>query len=355
MHSDGTRVFEVRHPLNADGKRPFEVVGTRLDAAKARAREIYAARDKGGQVTRIGTTLKEVVADWRSVRDIKPRSAESFDYVLDRHIVPVLGSKKVKDLTPLDLVKWLQGLRRRNGKPGPLADSTKRQCLVVLNVVLAHAVEMGALNAVPRLDHKQKPKMGEPRKRIVSVDEEKALLDACGGYTWLRPMIEVTLHQALRQGEVAGLTWEDVDFDNGMLTVRHQFTREGQLGPTKGGKVCSIPLTDHARKVLREHQLASGGREGYVFRNSLGRPRCLKDISRAFGKVRERAGLDDGELCFHSLRHTGISRLANHPQIPLVQVKNFARHTSLMVTQGYVHAIENAEVATLIAQATVAM
>jgi integrase len=46
-------------------------------------------------------------------------------------------------------------------------------------------------------------------------------------------------------------------------------------------------------------------------------------------------------LTFHSLRHSRISRLANHPEIPLVYVRDFAGHTNLATTERYVHRIES--------------
>ena len=78
------------------------------------------------------------------------------------------------------------------------------------------------------------------------------------------------------------------------------------------------------------------------------------DIQRAFRKARERAALaitDAGEVVFHSLRHTGISRLANHPAIPFVHVRDFARHSDLATTQGYVHGIDSATVSAAIGEA----
>jgi integrase len=53
----------------------------------------------------------------------------------------------------------------------------------------------------------------------------------------------------------------------------------------------------------------------------------------------------------HSLRHTGISRAANHPAIPLVHVRDFARRADLATTQGYVHKIENEKVTTALGEA----
>ena len=91
-----------------------------------------------------------------------------------------------------------------------------------------------------------------------------------------------------------------------------------------------------------------------MFRNEAGGPRWPRDMQRAFGKARDRAALEvtaEGPVVFHSLRHTGISRLANHPGIPLVHVRDFARHADLATTQGYVHRIENATITTAIGEA----
>jgi integrase len=191
---------------------------------------------------------------------------------------------------------------------------------------------------------------------VLTPDEEAALLSSCGRLGWLKPIVTVALNQALRMGEVAGLSWSDVDFKAGMLTVRASLGRDGKLGPPKGKKVCTIPLTPAARAVLVELRGDSDG-TGFVFRNSIGGARQLRDIGRAFEKVRDRAGLgadaghEEGPVTFHCLRHTGISRLANHPQIPLVAVRDFARHSNLTTTQGYVHAIESDSVTAAIGEA----
>jgi integrase len=151
----------------------------------------------------------------------------------------------------------------------------------------------------------------------------------------------VAPHQALRLGEVPGLDWDDVDFVGNRLRVAHSLGRDGTLGPPKGAKVLTIPLTAAARETLLEMRLDGGS--GFVFKNTLGSARQLRDVQRAFNKARDRAALEDG-VCFHSLRHTGISRAANHPAIPLVHVREFARHADLATTQGYVHRIEDSRV-----------
>jgi integrase len=349
--ANGTKVYEVRFPRNADGKRLYETVGPRLEDAKQRAREVHGLA--APRVASVATTLNQVIESWRETRELRPRSVESFDTMIRLHIAPRFGRVKVRDIDKHAIMAWLNGLTRKDGRPGPLASGTRRLILATLQILLAHAVEMDALGAVPRLDRKRRPKAGESRRRVLSRYEEVRLLAYCAPFAWLRPIITVSLHQALRLGEVAGLQWEDVDFAAGKLHVRRSLGRDGTLGLPKGGRAASIELTPATREALLELRQDSDG-TGFVFVNSLGAQRQMRDIQRAFTKARDRAALpvtDDGAVCFHSLRHTGISRLANHPAIPLVHVRDFARHTDLAVTQGYVHRIESEAVTVAIGDA----
>lgn len=348
--ADGSWVHEVRHPVNADGKRPFETVGT-LAQAKARARRVHD--DSTPHVMTVGMTLSDVVASWRGSRDIEETTAERYDGILELHVLPKLGKLKVRDIDRNRIMAWLLKLERHRGS-GPLGSGTKKLYLAVLKVVLAHAVEIGAIGAVPKLDRKRTPKAGESRKRVLSPDEETLVLAYCGQDPWLREIITVALNQAFRQGEVAAIQWPDLDFANDKLTVRHTLKRDGTLGPPKGKKVCVIDVMPKSRAAL----LAIAGEEipteGFVFVDEQGQPRRLCDIASAFKRACTLADLkvtDYGKVVFHSLRHTGISRLANHPAIPLVHVRDFARHSDLAVTQGYVHRIESEKVKSAMAEA----
>jgi integrase len=178
---------------------------------------------------------------------------------------------------------------------------------------------------------------------------------------WLKEIVIVALHQALRKGEVLALQKDDVDFVNGKLHVRRQIHDDGTIGPCKGqsqedferGVGDKIDLMPAARKVLAEKALQAGP-TGWLFVNRYGEPRSHGDIDRAYGNARDRAGLpetEDGKVVFHSLRHTGISRPANHPGVPLVHVQEFARHKDIKTTMSYVHKIESEQVVSAMAEA----
>jgi integrase len=266
----------------------------------------------------------------------------------------------VREIDEAAVFAWLQGLKGQQGQA--LSSSTRRLLLSVLDAIFQRALRLGAasVNPLRQLDKRDRPKQGPSRRRILSGDEEPRLLAYSARSAWLRPVVTVALHEALRLGEVLGLEWRDVDFAAGTLQVRRAVDRHGNLGPCKGqsredferDKGARIELTPAAREALLELRLQAKGEP--VFLNGEGSRRGLSDVQRSFRKARERAALPvtaEGEVVFHSLPHTGISRAANHPAIPLVHVRDFARHKDLATTQGYVHKIEDAKVTTALGEA----
>jgi integrase len=241
-------------------------------------------------------------------------------------------------------------MKRLDGKEGDVSGGSKSLALATLAVLLRHAVKMEALSAVPTLAKEDKPKGDSSRKqrRILSREEENAIfetldLDTC---SWALPIAEVALGQALRLGESVALDWSDVDFAAGTLTVARTMAKDGRsTGTPKGGKEATITLTQRTRKVLLEAWMAAGRPdEGLVFPNAYGEHRTPQATARAFMRAVTEAGLAGTGISYHSLRHTAVSRLANDPKIPLVAVRDFARHSSLMVTEQYMHPVVNTEV-----------
>lgn len=113
---------------------------------------------------------------------------------------------------------------------------------------------------------------------------------------------------------------------------------EFELGPTKG----ATPSKPE-RRDLNPIDLMPEARDALLELRDLPR-RSYFAIQAAFAEAVRLADLPetkDGKVGFHSLRHTGISRLANHPKIQLVWVRDFAGHRSIRTTEGYVHRIES--------------
>src|SRR4029450_13633052 len=100
------------------------------------------------------------------------------------------------------------------------------------------------------------------------------------------------------------------------------------------GRGALIDLMPQAREALAA--VIGARTSGPVFLNTLAGRRPQRDIQRAYAKAVRYASLpetEDGSVDFHSLRHTGISRLANDRRIPLVYVRDFAPHSSPATTE----------------------
>ena len=346
----------------SDGKRHWKWLGSvkLRDAVKAREDLNVSIRRREVIVTGESRTFAQVRAEEAATRKVRKRTGDGRDSSLGHHC-KVLERKNIGDITKRDVLQVLAGATNtRTGEP--LGEGTKRQVLASLMAVFEYALDAGyrATNPCKELTKKQRPRQGPGRKRILSEDEETRLLLYCANFQWMRPVVIVARNQALRLGEVAGLDVEDVDFNADKLHVRRQFGKDGQLGPCKGqtqedydlGIGALIDLMPQAREVL-EAEIAVRT-SGPVFLNTLGGRRPQRDIQRAFRKAVRYASLPetkDGNVDFHSLRHTGISRLANHPSIPLVSIRDFARHASLQTTETYVHKIESPKVVAAMAEA----
>jgi integrase len=275
------------------------------------------------------------------------------------HILPVLGSRKVRDISRGTVLQWQAGLKRADGKPGPLASGSVNFIRTTLSSVLDHGVSAGviAVNPVKTLTRADKPKGGDTKEKVIaSPGDLDAILVSVGRRKWMRDVIELALAQALRLGEVAGLDWQDVDFEAGRHTVARSVCKKtGKVGLPKNGKVETILLTPSAAKVLaRLHIEADIPDSGPVFPSSGGKVeggyRHPSTIEGAFADAVRNSGIET-HLSMHCLRHTAISHLANNPKVPLAWTQRFARHSDIKITMDYVHPVENEDVDTAAGEA----
>jgi integrase len=117
----------------------------------------------------------------------------------------------------------------------------------------------------------------------------------------------------LRQGELRGLRWSDIDLAAGTLAVRRQLLRDDTDAPPKSAAgVRTIGLSDLAvytlrtqRRVQAAQRLRAGGRwvndDERVFTTWLGSPVAFRSLWHAFRLATDRAGVR--RIRFHDLRH----------------------------------------------------
>jgi len=324
----------------AEGRKRKTLYGkTRREVAEKLAKAI--ADRNGGIVYDAGKlTVGEYLDRWLSdsVRDtVRQRTYERYESIVRVHIKPTLGRIKLKTLAPAHV----RGLYREKLGAG-LSPRTVQYIHVTLHKALKQAVRD---ELIPRnaSDSIKAPRPTKKEIRPLSPDQARAFLDAARGDRF-ETLYVLAVHCGLREGELLGLKWEDVDLDAGTLAVRRTLseTRTGhRFEAPKNGKGRRIKLTTGAMKALRRHRkaqleerLRAAGLwedHGLVFPNQVGKTMNAKNLTaRSFKQILERAGLPR-TVRVHDLRHTCATILLKVGQHPKY-VQELLGHANIGIT-----------------------
>ena len=319
-----------------DGTRRYVSAKTKTDC-REKLRRAMSDADRG-LIFDVGTlTLGDYLDKWlASIKDtVRQRSWERYEQLVRVHIKPNLGRLKLKDVTRTHL----KGLYRERLDAGS-SPATVRYIHVTLHKALKDAVGDGLLpkNVADGL------KPSKPRRHEINPlnpEQAKALLNAARSDRY-EALYVLAVHCGLRQGELLGLKWIDVDIDSGTVQVRRTMSeaRTGRIEEDpKNGKGRRIELTRSVIAALRAHRERqqqeiedsdSWQDHGLVFPSLLGTPTNSKNLYyRSFKPILKRAGLPD--IRFHELRHTCATIRSMKGQ-HLKQVQELLGHSSVAIT-----------------------
>jgi integrase len=157
---------------------------------------------------------------------------------------------------------------------------------------------------------------GTARDRRLAHGEQALLVNAAqDGPRWLAPAIALAIETAARRGELARLTWADVDLEGAQARLRD----------TKNGRSRTIPLTPAAQRALEALPRSERGRI---------LPIAPDQLTKQFQAACRRAGLEG--LRFHDLRHEATSRLFE-AGLSIVEVAAVTGHETLQMLKRYTH------------------
>jgi integrase len=156
------------------------------------------------------------------------------------------------------------------------------------------------------------PQVRRKAIRPLNRDQVRALFEAAADNR-LEALYVVAVHCGLRQGELLGLKWEDVDLELGTLQIRRTLSN-GKFTPPKTAKSRrSVSLTPTAVEALKRHSERQAREmikadtlyqdQNLVFASQVGTPLSRRNLTRSFKALLRRAGLPHS-VRFHDLRHT---------------------------------------------------
>jgi len=252
----------------------------------------------------------------------KPSGIAAKETILNIHLVPLLGTKRLDAITTEDVQRLKTQLKDR-------APKTVNNVLTVLNVLLKKAVEWGVIDRMPcstRMLPIPKASMG-----FYDFDEYERLLQAVKATDPTGYVIIVLGGDAgLRCGEMMALEWRDVDLQKRQICVQRSEWK-GQVTVPKGGRLRYVPMTVRLATALREHRHLRSAR---VLCESDGSPLSADVVKHHVERAARRADIRESGV--HRLRHTFCSHLAMRGA-PARAIQELAGHQDLTTTQRYMH------------------
>ena len=277
---------------------------------------------------------------------VRPKTYASYASVVRVHLEPGLGSVRLVQLTP----QLVQAFLNRKAATG-LAPRTVAYLRAVLRQALGQAERWGLVsrNVAKLADPPRAPRR---EVRPLSPDEAHVFLDAIRGDR-LEALYLVAIGAGLRQGEILGLAWSDLDLDASTLTVRNALQRiNGTLELVEPKSTSShriVPLPAFVATSLRTHRmrqrtdrLLAGSRwhddpRDLVFRTTLGTPMDGVAVTRRFQAILRTAGLPRQR--FHDLRHACASFLLAQGVAPRVVMETLGHSQISLTLNTYSHVI----------------
>ena len=341
------RRYEVSY-LDSDGRRRWQTIPghDNLDEAERELVRIKVRLADGERVDGSGLRFDELADMWLSQLQLSERTRERYEANLRTHLRPRFGARKARLITTDDVAKLVADMEA-SGRAG----WTTQNVLTTLSSLFSWATRHGfvADNPVAALEARERPRTSRRPQRAFQPDEIKALLAAAKPP--YRALLATAIFSGLRLMELLGLRWQDIDLDAGVIHVRAQLSRAGELRPLKtdAGRRDVILMPELAQ-VLQQHREGSRYQEAhdFVFTAIDGRPLNWRNVeTTGFNATLKRANLAtherDKKPVLHDCRHTFASLLIAQG-LDIVFISRQLGHASPATTlRIYAHLIDQAK------------
>jgi integrase len=232
----------------------------------------------------LAVPFKEIALEYLQVVDAR-RRRKGDDHARMNRWITAFGDQNATTITPRQIERVLGDLQEEGKQPATLV-----RHLAVLKATFNRAKRLGLIKENPATLVKP-PRVNNVLVRYLTATQETTLLEQLP--IQYRPVVQVAINTGLRQGELLRLTWRDIDWNAGILTVQE----------TKAGDRRRVPMNSTVLGVLTSlRERCAVQPTGTIFLQG------ARYLRRAFERAVNAAGL--APFRFHDLRHTFASRLA---------------------------------------------
>lgn len=332
------------------GKRLTKAFPTKREA-DTWLRELHDEVDAGLTSTNHDTLLSGFICDWlaRKKTQLREKTFTDYSYYANELINTHIGELKLRSLK-LQIVNDFYIDLADEGRPVHVIRYTHR----VLHAQLEDAVKLGFIPLNPA-HYADIPTVedGANEMQIFSVSDYKRFVDACSTAKH-GALYKLGIKTGMRQGELLGLTWKNVDFERGEIRIVQQLSHFSDNGEpfsfpppktkysrrtiTIGADLVEMLKTHYQAQQIQKQFIGIEWKEyDLVFASSIGTPLDHRNMQRDFDKLLKTAGLP--KIRFHDLRHNAASMMLAG-KTSVVSVSRYLGHSSPQVTLGiYAHLV----------------
>lgn len=320
-------------------------------------------------------TLDEWFEKWFDhvqVKKIKETSISPMKNSYKRNFGFYIGSKKIKDIRPIDI----QGAINALAKEGRVNSNT-RDALGRLSKCFEYAIANQMITHNPCLLVEVPWEFKATKEETALTQEEQNQFLMAVETSWYKELFYFMLLTGVRVGEMGGLRWRDVDFKRKVIKIRHSLCCQYENGkktimltsPKTVNSVREIPFMGEMEEILKsqkkkqarqranygERWRSSGEFDDLVFTTSLGSPCARYIVQKEINKTIERMDMEEAAAAMedgrkpekfryfhpHTLRHTFATRCYENGIEPKVAQKLLG-HSSISITLNiYTHVMES--------------
>jgi len=358
---DGTWTGRIDIGIQSNGKRKMKAVYGKTEAeVKRKLKEVRDAITRGEFKQDIkAVTVKSYMNNWLQnykKHEIKPSTYDIIEATCNNLIYPRIGDFQFSAVKSSDIQNMINDLTDRG-----YSYSTIRKVYNYTKAAYTFACERKEISEIPFVRISLPKNIKKDVSDIVFFNEDEIKLikehaltkfpnsDAYVfryGYAIL-----LLLYTGLRCGELLGLKWENVDFENKTIKIKNNLKQVKnrddsidqkyivieQTVKTKSSQR-TVPLSDMAIEALRYYEKMKTD-SPYVLSTKQGKPVSARNLDRAFRNILERAGIDK-RAGVHSLRHTFASLLFKK-KVDVKTVSEVLGHYDVSITYNiYIHIID---------------
>jgi len=314
---------------------------------------------KKSQEKRMGISIntdyivKEYLLKWLqdyAEPNLSPTTYDGYQIIVKKHLIPALGAIQLDELQPIHIQSYQSHklkTGRKDGKKGGLSKKTLLQHHRVLSKALKQAVLWQLLSYNPASAVKA-PTPEKPKINAMTLEEVYKILEIAKG-SWMYYVIYVAVNTGMRRGEILGLRWQDINFNNKFISVRQTIVKANNEIIFKEPKIKSSKRTiridnedidklNEVKEKQKDYESIFGpdyNKHNLISCYEDGSPPFPDTVTKRFTSLAKKVNLDNYR--FHDLRHTHASlMLESGTQMKVIQER--LGHSNITTTMDtYAH------------------